>query len=111
MAAKVPASFKDGGDGGAQGTLMKSMTLTPAAYKLRNIAVAGRELALAWGDGEESYLPFDDLRRRCPCAVCRGTRETETVADPLRVVKAPARGEITIKDLVPVGAYAVQIVW
>ena len=85
------------------------MTMTPAAYKLRNIAVAGRELALAWGDGEESYLPFDDLRRGCPCSMCRSQREAPQ--DPLRVVKAPARGEVTIKTLVPVGAYAVQIVW
>lgn len=85
------------------------MTQNPAASKLRNIAVAGRELALAWGDGAESYLPFDDLRRNCPCSMCRGQREAP--ADPLRVVKAPARGEITIKSLVPVGAYAVQIVW
>lgn len=85
------------------------MTLTPASIKLRNIAVAGRELALAWGDGEESYLPFDDLRRRCPCSMCRSQREAPS--DPLRVVKAPARGEVTIRNLVPVGAYAVQIVW
>src|SRR5262245_28805252 len=85
------------------------MTLTPAAYKLRNIAVAGRELALAWGDGSESYLPFDDLRRNCPCAMCRDQRDTPP--DPLRVIKGPAKGEITISNLVPVGAYAVQIVW
>ena len=85
------------------------MTLSPASIKLRNIAVHGRELALAWADGEESYLPFDDLRSRCPCAMCRSQREAP--ADPLRVVKAPARGEVTIQNLVPVGAYAVQIVW
>jgi DUF971 family protein len=85
------------------------MALTAASFKLRNIAVAGRELALAWADGEESYLPFDDLRSGCPCATCRAQREAPS--DPLRVVKAPARGTVTIKKLVPVGAYAVQIVW
>ena len=31
--------------------------------------------------------------------------------DPLRIVKAPAAGEISIDRLVPVGSYAVQIVW
>jgi DUF971 family protein len=85
------------------------MTQDPKAYKLRNIAVAGRELALAWGDGHESYLPFDELRSHCPCSLCRGQREAPV--DPLRVVTAPARGQIAIRNLVPVGAYAVQIVW
>jgi DUF971 family protein len=79
------------------------------AIKPRNIAVAGRELALAWGDGHESYFPFDDLRSRCPCSLCRGQRDAPP--DPLRIVKAPARGEVGIVQLVPVGAYAVQIVW
>ena len=85
------------------------MTHDSPAFKPRNIAVAGRELALAWADGHESYLPFDDLRSRCPCSVCRSHREAPP--DPLRIVKAPARGQIEIRRLVPVGAYAVQIVW
>ncbi len=85
------------------------MTHDSPGIKLRNIAVAGRELALAWGDGHESYLPFDELRSRCPCSLCRGQKEAPR--DPLRIVKAPARGEVLILKLVPVGAYAVQIVW
>jgi DUF971 family protein len=71
------------------------MTHDAPAFKPRNIAVAGRELALAWADGHESYLPFDDLRGSCPCSLCRAQREAPP--DPLRIV--------------PVGAYAVQIVW
>ena len=85
------------------------MTPDPKSFKPRNIAVAGRELAMAWADGHESFLPFDDLRRTCPCALCRGQREAPP--DPLRIVKAPALGQIAISRLVPVGAYAVQIVW
>lgn len=85
------------------------MTHDSPSIKPRNIAVAGRELALAWGDGHESYLPFDELRKRCPCALCRGQRDLPP--DPLRVVTAPQRGEVGIRRLVPVGAYAVQIVW
>ena len=79
------------------------------AFKPRNIAVAGRELALAWADGHESFLPFDELRSHCPCSFCRGQKEAPP--DPLRVVTAPARGQVAIRNLVPVGAYAVQIVW
>ena len=85
------------------------MTHDSPAIKPRNIAVSGRELALAWSDGHESYLPFDELRQNCPCALCRGQREAPP--DPLRIVKAPARGEVAIRNLVPVGAYAVQVVW
>jgi DUF971 family protein len=85
------------------------MNADAKSFKPRNIAVAGRELALSWADGHESYFPFDDLRRSCPCALCRGQREAPP--DPLRIVKAPAAGEVAISRLVPVGAYAVQIVW
>jgi DUF971 family protein len=83
----------------------------PKAFKLKNIAVAGRELALAWADGHESFLGFDELRRACPCAVCRGHHGITPAPDPLRVVTAPLAGEVTIRQLNPVGAYAVQIVW
>jgi DUF971 family protein len=88
---------------------MKSMDDSRAKFKPRNIGVAGRELALAWADGHESYLPFDDLRRNCPCSLCRGRRDSPP--DPLRVVTGPSPGELTIRSLAPVGAYAVQIVW
>ncbi|HEX4824980.1 MAG TPA: DUF971 domain-containing protein [Candidatus Polarisedimenticolaceae bacterium] len=87
------------------------MNADPKSFKPRNIAVFGRELALAWADGHESYLPFDDLRRACPCAMCRGTHEPAAAPDPLRIVKAPVAGQVAIAKLVPVGSYAVQIVW
>jgi DUF971 family protein len=83
----------------------------PRALKPRNIAVAGRELAVAWGDGHESYFPFERLRRECPCAACRARTLRSSEANPLRVVKAPRPEDLTIVRLVPVGAYAVQIVW
>jgi len=63
--------------------------------------VAGRELALAWADGHESYLPFDDLRAGCPCSLCRGHRDAPP--DPLPVLTAPARGQNEIPDPLPVG--------
>jgi len=62
------------------------------SIKPRNIAIAGRELALAWGDGHESYFPFDELRTNCPCSLCRGQREAPK--DPLRIVTAPAKGQV-----------------
>jgi DUF971 family protein len=32
----------------------------------------GTELAIAWSDGQETYLPLEALRRACPCASCGG---------------------------------------
>jgi DUF971 family protein len=37
-----------------------------------NIAAVGTELAIAWSDGAETYLRFEDLRKACPCASCCG---------------------------------------
>jgi DUF971 family protein len=82
-----------------------------SAFKPRNIAVAGRDLALAWGDGHESYYPFDDLRRNCPCAQCRAAARRDVASAGLRIVDAPRVGALEIRALRPVGAYAVQIVW
>lgn len=83
----------------------------PRSLKPRNIAVAGRALAIAWGDGHESFLPFDDLRRNCPCARCRGDTARASADGPLRLARGPRPGEISIARIVPVGAYALQIVW
>ena len=81
------------------------------AFKPKNIAVAGRELAVAWADGHESYYPFDELRRHCPCALCRAAAEKAVREGPLRVARGPAPGAITIVRFSAVGAYAVQVTW
>ena len=83
--------------------------MDPKAFKPRNVATAGRELAIAWGDGHESYFPWDDLRRTCPCAACRTAAGRSSGG--LRVVTAPARGEVEVRRVDPVGAYGVRITW
>jgi DUF971 family protein len=83
----------------------------PRATRPRNLAIAGRTLALAWGDGHESYFPFDELRAHCPCALCRAAAAESAKAGPLRILTAPVQGAVTIVELRPVGSYAVQIVW
>ena len=77
----------------------------------KNIAVTGRELALAWGDGHESFIPFDVLRANCPCALCRAESRKSNEAGSLRLVRGPEPGQVRISRLTPVGAYAVQIAW
>lgn len=81
-----------------------------ASAKLRNVAVAGRHLALAWSDGHESYIPFDVLRRACPCALCAKKKVSGTVSTPAAET-VPDTFSGTIAALMPVGAYAVQVVW
>ena len=78
--------------------------------KPRNLAVTPTELAIAWGDGHESYLPLRDLRRACPCATCR-ERPAQATGSSLRMLGGPSIDELKIIELRPVGAYAVQIVW
>ena len=77
----------------------------------RNVATAVRELAIAWADGHESYYPYDDLRRDCPCATCRARAASPAAHDPLRIVQAPRAGTAEVVRLEPVGAYAVRILW
>ncbi len=76
---------------------------------LENSAVVGDELALAWSDGEESYLLFELLRRSCPCAICQG--EPDALG---RVVRPEVRHEdrsFLLTRFEVVGGYALQLWW
>src|SRR6186997_2464730 len=59
-----------------------------------NIQAIGPELAVAWNDGTESYLPLEALRRACPCAACGG--EPDVLGRVLRpdVTYTPASFEL-----------------
>jgi len=35
-----------------------------------DIQQIGKELAIKWDDGDESFIPLEALRRCCPCAEC-----------------------------------------
>ena len=74
-----------------------------------NIQPIGAELAIAWNDGAESYLPLETLRRACPCAACGGE------PDVLGNVDAPAgdlhAGELRAAGCQVVGGYALQPAW
>src|SRR5262245_25917585 len=37
-----------------------------------DIQQIGDELAIKWDDGAESFVKLEKLRRRCPCAGCKG---------------------------------------
>jgi len=78
--------------------------------KAKTVTVIGQELAIAWSDGAESYLPLTTLRRLCPCAGCAGERDILG-----RLMKGPERPLVAesfhVKGTAPVGGYALQIQW
>ena len=80
------------------------------ALRASTVAVIGKELAIAWSDGRETYLPLTTLRRLCPCAACAGERDLLG-----RLMKGPDRPLVSssfeVRGTNPVGGYAVQIFW
>ena len=42
---------------------------------IENLSVIGKELAIRWNNGTETYLPLELLRRKCPCALCAGEKD------------------------------------
>lgn len=93
---------------------------TPRRFEL---TPDGGPLRVMWADGHESPLGLLELRRACPCATCQHERAAGGPAQPipaapavakpsaLRVVRGPSLNEISVTRIVPVGRYAVQLVW
>lgn len=69
----------------------------------------GGELAIAWSDGGETYLPLERLRRACPCATCGG--EPDVMGNVIRPQNSyePASFELTRWEIV--GGYGFQPRW
>ena|SRR5215207_1036656 len=74
-----------------------------------NIAVIGNELAIAWTDGMESYLPLEALRRACPCASCCG--EPDALGNLLRPEISYQLSSFEVRGWQLVGGYAFQPSW
>ena len=77
--------------------------------QIRNLQVIGRELAIAWSDGHETYLPLESLRRACPCAVCNGEPDVLGRGEKPQVMHSPASFELLSYELV--GGYGWQPKW
>lgn len=72
-------------------------------------AVVGGELALAFADGSECYLPLERLRRACPCAMCQG--EPDAMGRVLRPDTSVGPGGCELVRMEVVGGYALQLFW
>ena len=77
--------------------------------ELRNHIVIGDELALAWGDGEESYIPLKKLRIHCPCAVCQG--EPDAMGRVVKPEVSYTERSFELLAMTEVGGYALQLRW
>jgi DUF971 family protein len=69
----------------------------------------GKELAIAWSDGVESYLDLEFLRRHCPCAVCNG--EPDVMGSVVPPVVSYAEGSFGLSSWQVVGGYGIQPTW
>lgn len=76
---------------------------------LTNAAIIGSEIALAWSDGSETYLPVEGLRRACPCAACQGEPDALGRVVRPRVQIGPKSFELVGWETV--GGYALQFRW
>ena len=68
------------------------------------------DLLIKWNDLSESTISLNYLRDECPCAGCKG----ETIL--LKTYRPPKPARTTpemykIKNIQPVGEYAIQITW
>jgi DUF971 family protein len=77
--------------------------------QLLRAEVIGKELALGWSDGRESFFPLETLRRACPCAACGGEADVLGRVERPHVSYGPESFEL--RELRFVGAYALQPVW
>lgn len=76
---------------------------------LKNAALIGDELAVAWTDGAEAYFPLEALRRACPCAVCQGEPDGFRPAEKPVIVYRPE--SFVMRSYSIVGNYGLQPIW
>ena len=75
----------------------------------RNVQVIGNELAIAWSDGGESYLPLREMRMACPCAACAG--EADLLGQVSGAKMEHRASSFEMKGWQVVGGYALQPTW
>lgn len=80
------------------------MPLAPA-----NIQQIGRELAVQWNDGVETYFDLEFLRRACPCAACGGEPDVLGNIERPHVTYNDESFQLTGFNIV--GGYALQPRW
>jgi prepilin-type processing-associated H-X9-DG protein len=67
-----------------------------------------RALLIEWDDGAVHRIPFEVLRRACPCAACHGEMGS---AGRFAVRPHLEPGEDNLADISLVGSYGLNVVW
>lgn len=85
----------------------------PSFVALKIEIVKDATVIVHWEDGHLSEYPVPYLRARCPCAGCReevqpGSHTPLTVGMSLPTMPQKARPGVTIRDIEPVGYYAIR---
>jgi len=75
----------------------------------KDIQQIGNELAIAWNDGTESYLPLEKLRKACPCAACGG--EPDVMGNIERPHLTYSDASFGLRSFAIIGGYALQPSW
>jgi DUF971 family protein len=75
-------------------------------------------LEIKWSNGSKQFLTGKQLRTNCPCASCRQARGDDSHASPLtpkksllKIVESSIDEQTGIKEVWPVGNYAIGIRW
>jgi DUF971 family protein len=63
-------------------------------------------IRIEWNDGKVCDYSWEFLRRQCPCATC-GKNLSDEHAESRNLMKS----QITIKNVLPVGRYALKLIW
>ena len=66
-------------------------------------------ITITWDDTLISKYTLETLRDQCPCAGCQGETILFKTYEPLKQIDLP--GKYELKSIIPVGNYAVQIIW
>ena len=77
--------------------------------ELKNVQLIGNEIAIAWSDDVESYLPLERFRRACPCAMCGG--EPDVLGNLVRPDVSYTSSSFELAGWQVVGGYALQPRW
>lgn len=88
---------------------MKASDPSTTPLKIERLAEA-QTLRVEWADDHVCEMPYDYLRRACPCAICN--KERNEAPSGLRIVTEEADPRpLQIDEIGPVGNYAVRLIW
>ena len=74
-----------------------------------DIQQIGEELAIKWESGAESFIRLETMRRRCPCAGCKG--EVDIMGQLYKSPEKPLTPQAMKLRIVNIGGYAIQPVY